>query len=85
MFLKKIMQRLGRRLKILFPVLALLVFYHPSASQSEASDRNQVLRVPEKMKSHFQVLRHYAPRNDATPNFLLFRTENKPRRSPKNP
>ncbi len=28
MFLKKFMQLLGRRLKILFPVLALLVFYH---------------------------------------------------------
>ena len=54
------MQRLGRRLKILFPVFLLLAFHLLSASQSEASDRNQVLEVLEKMKSHFQMLEDYS-------------------------
>jgi outer membrane lipoprotein-sorting protein len=51
---------LNRRLKILFSVFLLLAFYHPSAGQSEASDRNQVLRALEKMKSHFEAVEDYS-------------------------
>jgi outer membrane lipoprotein-sorting protein len=51
---------LNRKLKILFPVFLLLALHPLSPSQSEASDRNRVLRVLEKMKSHFEVVADYS-------------------------